>query len=242
MENTTAYIIAAGIGSRLAEENCGIKKSMVPICGEPMLGRLIRLLDEAGFTSIRIITNEANADVADYVRAKAAELHSAKPDIFLKSTAGSMMSLFELLSRKNDYPFFLFTVDTVFRTDEFRNYVAYCKEHSDAYDSIIAVTGFIDDEKPLYVRTEGSRITAFCDEQFDCTKITCGMYWFGGNVLPLLEKNISQQKTRMRDFQRSLVTSGQKVGYYTFSKTIDVDHITDIAKAEQFINEEKAAK
>ena len=230
------------MGSRLAEENCTTKKAMVPILGEPMIGRLMRLLGEAKFDSIRIITNEANGDVADFVRRKAVEMPGVDVDIFLKSTTGSMMSLYELLCRKNEFPFFLFTVDSVFRTDEFRNYIDYCRESAGKFDSIIAVTGFIDDEKPLYVHVEGSRITAFCDEKFDCRKVTCGMYWFGGDVLPLLKKNIEQNKTRLRDFQRSLVTTGRKVGYYTFSKTIDVDHTADIAKAEEFLNENKAAE
>ena len=43
--------------------------------------------------------------------------------------------------------------------------------------------------------------------------------------------------SRMRNFQRQMIADGLKLKAYSFGKIIDVDHIDDVAKAEQFINE-----
>ena len=42
--------------------------------------------------------------------------------------------------------------------------------------------------------------------------------------------------TRMRDFQRALVSGGQKLRAYEFGKILDIDHAGDIAAAERFLN------
>ena len=42
--------------------------------------------------------------------------------------------------------------------------------------------------------------------------------------------------SRMRNFQRQLVADGLHLGAYTFSKKLDVDHASDIEKAEAFLN------
>ena len=41
--------------------------------------------------------------------------------------------------------------------------------------------------------------------------------------------------SRMRNYQRRLVTDGLKLKAYPFTKIIDVDHAEDIEKAEKFI-------
>lgn len=41
--------------------------------------------------------------------------------------------------------------------------------------------------------------------------------------------------SRMRGFQQYLVESGLKVQAYPFSQIIDIDHASDIEKAEQFL-------
>ena len=43
----------------------------------------------------------------------------------------------------------------------------------------------------------------------------------------------------MRHFQRALVAGGLKLKAYPFSKVLDVDHATDVEKAEQFLESGK---
>jgi hypothetical protein len=44
--------------------------------------------------------------------------------------------------------------------------------------------------------------------------------------------------SRMRNFQRQLVSDGLQLEAWPFSKIVDVDHAEDIAKAEEFLREE----
>ena len=171
MKGLTAYIIAAGKGERLENENCEYKKAMIPIFGVPMIGRLINMLCETGFRTIRVITNEANSDVAEYIEQVAGEMTACDVDVLLKSTPSSMHSLYELLSYKNCEEFFLFTVDTIFHQVQLQNYVEHCIDSNHNFDAIIAVTEYIDDEKPLFVRTNSDEITAFLDTDRKSTRL-----------------------------------------------------------------------
>ena len=44
---------------------------------------------------------------------------------------------------------------------------------------------------------------------------------------------------RMRSFQRALISGGRNLEAFVFPKVIDVDHISDIAKAEAMLYENK---
>ena len=74
-----------------------------------------------------------------------------------------MHSFFELSGLLGNAPFILTTVDTVFREEEFATYVAAFEQTlADGKDGLMGVTGFIDDEKPLYVATdEALNVTGF---------------------------------------------------------------------------------
>ena len=54
-------------------------------------------------------------------------------------------------------------------------------------------------------------------------------------ALDTLSRCISEGKARTRNFQRQLVTDGLHLKAYPFSKIIDVDHCTDIPKAEELV-------
>ena len=40
-------------------------------------------------------------------------------------------------------------------------------------------------------------------------------------------------ESRMRNFQRALIREGKRLKAWQFSKVIDIDHVSDIAKAEE---------
>ena len=42
-------------------------------------------------------------------------------------------------------------------------------------------------------------------------------------------------ESRMRNFQRGLIRDGRQLKAFAFSKVLDIDHATDIKKAENFI-------
>ena len=104
----------------------------------------------------------------------------------------------------------------------------------------MAVTDYIDDEKPLYVATDSSmKITAFRDTAAPDTRyISGGIYGLSDKALDILDECMSQGIARMRNFQRALVEGGLELQAYPLGKIIDIDHAEDIAKAEKFIQEQ----
>ncbi|MBR1594865.1 MAG: NTP transferase domain-containing protein [Alloprevotella sp.] len=231
-------IIAAGEGSRLAQEGVARPKPLVCLNGEPMIHRLIRIFCEAGAEEVVVIVNRLHPETEEYVRTLMETEFSGLIRLVVKTTPSSMHSFSELAPYLEDGPFCLTTVDTIFREDEFQDYIGEF-ERSD-YDGLMAVTSYVDDEKPLYVGVgEGSdlRITGFYDtEPEDCRFISGGIYALRPRALQTLRRCMAEGQSRMRNFQRGLIQDGLRIHARPFSKILDVDHAGDILKAEDFLN------
>ena len=227
-------IIAAGEGSRLANEGVVKPKPLVELNGVPIIERLIRIFARNGANSISIIVNEKQPDTIEFLRNIDA---GCKINIVVKSTPSSMHSMHALSEFLRGDKFCLTTVDTLFHEDEFAHYIKELEKFGG--DGIMAVTDYIDDEKPLYIATdENMQITAFCDTPTAETKfISGGIYGLSPKALDILDQCMEEGVHRMRNFQRCLVESGMKLKAFPLGKIIDIDHAEDILKAEQFIAE-----
>lgn len=227
-------IIAAGEGSRLAQEGVAKPKPLVDICGEPMIGRLINLFCRCNAESISIIVNEQMTEVREYIESLSLDIPL---NLVVKTTPSSMHSFFELSRVIPKGRFCLTTVDTIFREQDFRPYID-AMEADERYDGMMAVTDYIDDEKPLYVQTDDDlNITAFRDERYDGAKyISGGIYALNEKAIDVLADCMERGVARMRNFQRALVDAGLRLKAYPMGKILDVDHAGDIEKAENFIN------
>lgn len=226
-------IIAAGEGSRLVQEGVQLPKPLVQLNGTPMIQRLIDIFLRCNAESISVIVNEQMTRVREYLE----QLKLPVPlHLIVKSTPSSMHSFYEVSRNFKFGKFCLTTVDTIFREDEFRRYVE-AFEADRTMDGYMAVTSFIDDEKPLYIDVDSDlRITAFKDLPWDGVKyISGGVYGLTAPALAVLERCMEQGVSRMRNYQRALVENGLNLRAYPFDKIIDVDHAGDIAVAEQFI-------
>ena len=226
-------IIAAGEGSRLASEGVKAPKPLIEIQGVPLIERLVRIFARQGADSINIIINEQQPETLAHIR----ELQKLFPiNVVIKSTPSSMHSLHALSHLLRGDKFCLTTVDTLFHEEEFAEYIKTFKE-SDG-DGIMAVTDYIDDEKPLYVDTDSQLdITAFCDKPTENSRyISGGIYGLTPKALDILDECMAEGIERMRNFQRRLVDGGMRLKAYPFTKIIDIDHAEDIEKAERFIS------
>ena len=226
-------VIAAGEGSRLIEEGIIEPKPLVRINGETMIDRLLRIFLENNAESISIIVNNEMTVVQKYVQ----ELKLAVPvNIVVKSTPSSMHSFYELTPYLKGGKFVLTTVDTMFREEEFAEYVSEFDKSTDI-EALMAVTDYIDDEKPLYVETDGNLdIIGFKDVVYSGARyISGGIYGLSDNALDILRDSMMEGVSRMRNYQRRLVENGLKLKAYPFSKIIDVDHAGDIEKAAIFV-------
>ena len=227
-------IIAAGEGSRLANEGVEKPKPLVELQGVPIIERLIRIFARNGASSINIIVNEQQPETVEFLKGIDA---GCEMNIIVKSTPSSMHSMHALSELLRGEKFCLTTVDTLFHEEEFARYIKTFEEYDG--DGIMAVTDHIDDEKPLYIATnENMDITAFCDTPTSDTRyISGGIYGLSPKALDVLEQCMADGVHRMRNFQRRLVESGMKLKAFPLGKIIDIDHAEDIVKAEQFIAE-----
>lgn len=227
-------IISAGEGSRLAQEGMTYPKPLVRLNGVPMIERLIRLFLRQGAESVAVIINNESVQTKDFLLQLQRELPI---ELVVKSTPSSMHSFYELSSLLGDDKFCLTTVDTIFQEEEFARFIdAFQQSES---DGMMAVTDFIDDEKPLYISTDDDlRITGFYDETTPNTHyISGGIYCLGPKALLTLQHCIKEGVSRMRNYQRQLIVDGLKLQAWPFRKIVDVDHVQDIVKAESFLKE-----
>lgn len=227
-------IIAAGAGSRLIHEGVDTPKPLVCLNGEPMIDRLIRIFIKNDASAISLIVNRQMQAVYEYVSQLALPipLHIIRQD-----TPSSMHSFYELSPTLGTDRFCLTTVDTIFREDEFSLFIKAFA--SSTVDGLLAVTDYIDDEKPLYVETDANnRIKGFHDESYDGARyISGGIYGLGRNSIQVLHASLQAGISRMRNYQRQLVKSELTLQAWPFSKIIDVDRPADIRKAERFLQE-----
>ena len=228
-------IISAGEGSRLAQEGVKLPKPLVQLNGMAMIDRLIHIFAQNGAEEVVIIINNEVEQTKEYV-AQLQKTSVVPLRVIVKTTPSSMHSFYELSRYLKDDKFCLTTVDTIFREEEFAEYIDKFKK-SDK-DGMMAVTDYIDDEKPLYISTdENLGITGFHDTMPEnCRFISGGIYCLTPKAIDTLEGCMAQGMSRMRNFQRQLVADGLELEAYPFSKILDVDHAEDIKKAEDFLN------
>ena len=67
--------------------------------------------------------------------------------------------------------------------------------------------------------------------------ISGGIYCMNQDALALLPKAMAEGVKRMRGFQQYLVDAGLALKAYPFSQIIDIDHASDIYKAELFLED-----
>ena len=218
-------------------------KPLVEVNGEPLIDRLIRIFADNNAEEIVVICNDKTTLVSSQLmKIQEDGLNGRRIPLrfVVKSTPTSMHSLYEISRYLEGSPYCLTTVDTIFREKEFSNYIMALNDAMETYsaDGLMAVTDYIDDEKPLYVQTDDDlNITAFRDERYDGAKyISGGIYALNEKAIDVLADCMERGVARMRNFQRALVDAGLRLKAYPMGKILDVDHAADIEKAENFIN------
>lgn len=228
-------IIAAGEGSRLVQEGVSKPKPLVEIDGEPMIQRLINIFLRCRAESVSVIVNEQMTEVREFLE------HMELPvplNIVVKSTPSSMHSFAELTRVIPPGKFILTTVDTIFDEHDFDMYVRHWEGTSDR-SGLWAVTTYIDDEKPLYVDVDSTgRVVAFRDGPSDHDLyVSAGIYGMTERFFPIVRECVERGESRMRNFQRAALNAPlMRLGAHEMlKKVIDVDHASDIAKAEELL-------
>ncbi len=241
-------IIAAGEGSRLAQEGVEKPKPLVDIDGRPMIGRLLEIFSQAGGERIVVCVNEFMKEVKAYLDAFKFE---PRPDgsvpelvVKVKTTPSSMHTMAEIASEmKGHGRWIATTVDTIFRPEDFSRYVKAWEKAPEDIDVMMAVTDFVDDEKPLWVVTNPSTsnaailsVSCFLDQAPESPEyISGGIYGLSDPAIEVLDDCLKNGVSRMRNYQRALLKAGLNVEAFPMGKIIDVDHASDIEVADRFL-------
>jgi NDP-sugar pyrophosphorylase family protein len=228
-------IIGAGESSRLKAEGLKSSKHLIKINGEYLIERIIRIAKKNGIEKVYCIINSHEPELKGYLL----NTNFGIPlKLVIKDTVSSMHSLFALASYLTDESFCLATTDSVFLEKDFSEFINYCISQTDT-DGILAITQFIDDEKPLCVlMNENNTILEFSDSKKGYNWATGGIYYFTPKIFNEIESALETKIFRLRNFFRHLLNRGYLLRGFSFPKIIDVDHISDIKKAEEFLMSE----
>jgi NDP-sugar pyrophosphorylase family protein len=227
-------IIAAGKGERLAQGGIATPKPLVRIGAKPLIARIIDAVARIDVSSIAIIVNDLDPAVAGYLRS----IPSPVPlNLVVKTTPSSMESLFCLAPLLGDEPFVLFTVDVVFGQRTLEEFLRNAGSLRDS-KGVLALTRFVDDEKPLWVAVDGgNRITAMGDAAKGSPFVTAGFYYFNPDIFNEIDAARRKNLNALRQFLGHLIDNGYPMSGIPVAKTVDVDYPEDIEKAEAFLKE-----
>ena len=229
-----AGIIAAGDGSRLKSEGISVPKPLVPVDGVPLIERLLSSFVRCGISEVVFIVNEYSLEVKRYVE----ELRLPIPvTCVVETTPSSMHSLFALAPHLLDGQFLLSTVDSIFDEGDLAGFLHYAQQRTNV-DGVLAVTDYVEDENPLYVRLDPAhRIVGFGANGAGETPpwVTGGLYIFSPRIFQEIDTVLKDRVLRLRYFLTHLVRRGYMLEAFPFSKIVDVDHVNDIKAAEALL-------
>lgn len=228
-------IIGAGESSRLKAEGLRSSKHLIKINGEYLIERIIRIAKKNGIEKVYCIINSHEPELKYYLL----QTNFGIPlKLVIKDTVSSMHSLFALAPYLTDEPFCLATSDSVFLEKDFSEFINYSMLQTET-DGILAITKFIDDEKPLCIlMNKNNTILEFSDSKKGYMWATGGIYYFKPKIFDEIESALGEEIFRLRNFFRHLLNKGYLLRGFSFPKIIDVDHISDIKKAEEFLKSE----
>ncbi len=217
-------IIAAGAGVRLRQAGWTMPKPLVPVAGMPLIEHVIRNFLAAGISSLVIIVNEQARECADWVRLRFPDLDL---EIIVKTTDSSLESFLEVGGRLGSGRSLISTVDAWCPEEAFVTFVRTARLFP-SHAIVLAVTPFVDDERPLWVNLDASgRVTHLGGDSGDA--VTAGMY-----LVPEQVRRMSPppEVKRLREFLVWLLNRGEPVYGVSLPAVVDVDRGRDVSLAE----------
>ena len=228
-----AGIIAAGLGERLRAAGITTPKPLLVVGGKTLLERTIDEVAAAGAEQVALIVNAEYPEVARYVCARSWPVPVA---LTVKTTPSSMESFFALEPLLRDAPFVLTTVDVVTAPGSLGRLSRAGLDNGSV--GTLAVTSFVDDEKPLWVRLDAEkRITELGPSASDSGWVTSGTYFFFPQVYAHVREARARGLGALRQFLGLLLERGGRLHGFVAGDAIDVDRREDIAVAERFLRE-----
>ncbi|HLY37673.1 MAG TPA: NDP-sugar synthase [Candidatus Binatia bacterium] len=229
-------VIAAGHGERLAAAGLGVPKPLVSIAGRTLIERALDGLRAAGVSRVACIVNEESGAVATYCHDRVKDLAMT---FVVRTTPSSMESLFTIApllhEPGSDDPFLVTTVDTIVAPAAVADFARTALRSEDA-DGVLALTSFVDDEKPLHAACAADgRLVALGAEAGTSATVTAGFYLFRPPILAEVAAARAAGFTALRQFLGHLLARGYRLYGERVPKCVDVDRPEDLVAAEAFV-------
>jgi molybdopterin-guanine dinucleotide biosynthesis protein A len=230
-------ILAGGEGTRLAADGVGGSKATVTVAGRPQLLRLVEMLGALGCESITCMLRDASTVAIPSFDDIAIGASGCRPVVRVVPchTPSSLHTLVDGLAAVPRGNVFCTMVDTVMRTRDWRAvFDGATQAIADGADAVLAVTPYVDDERPLWVHRDAVGVVHTIGElPSDPPCVTGGVYAFGSRARAEAARARRQGASRMRGFLAQMVADGYRVSTVEVPRIVDVDrrHDLDIANA-----------
>ncbi|HYK82358.1 MAG TPA: NTP transferase domain-containing protein [Gemmatimonadales bacterium] len=227
-------ILAGGEGSRLAAGGVAVPKPLVEVAGRPQIVRLLETLAALGCQSL---TCAVRADVPAVRRALDATRFEPPLRVVACRTPSSLHTLVEGLRAVPPGPVFCSMVDTVMRPEDWRTvYRATERYLEEGADIVLAVTPYVDDESPVYVRRAADgAVRALGDEPLPPACVTGGVYGLGAGSRAAAADAVRRGVHKMRRFLQELVAGKRRVVAVEVARIIDIDRPADLETANAWL-------
>jgi NDP-sugar pyrophosphorylase family protein len=230
---TRAAIIAAGRGERFRAAGVRTPKPLIEVAGVSLIDRTFDALAAAGIGEAVCLFNAEDDAVERHCRRRGAP---PRLEIVRRSTPSSMESLFALAPLfAGEHRLLLLTVDAVFSPATLRDFLATAESCVDA-DVVLALSSFVDDEKPLFVEIEETgRVIALGAGAAGSGLVTAGFYILHPRIFAEIDAARRAGLASLRQWFAHLIERGYRFHGVPAGKTIDVDRPEDVAAAEHFV-------
>jgi len=229
-----ALILAGGEGSRLRSDGVSTPKPFIELGGQPLLLRLNETLRGLGCESVTALVRESALHRAGS-RLQAGGLGGLR--IVACETPSSLHTLARGLEAVPPGPVLCAMVDSVMREGDWLELFGRAERLLGAgADACIAVTPFVDDERPLYVaRHPAGAVAAFQENPSVPALVTGGVYFLSSRIRSLAPRVVALGIARMRGFLRWLVEHGYRIETAEVARIVDLDRGRDLAVATAWL-------
>jgi len=222
-------ILGAGLGSRLKSH--AEAKPLAKLGESSLLELLLTRFQGAG--AQEILCALRHELITPEIRRSLPKL--AGVAYLFKDTESSLHTLAELVRALDPSkgPVLFTMADTVMLPGDFERFLQFCAELGPS-DCAVLLTSFVDDEKPLwaYVTPDGT-VKGFGSEPAQL--VTSGMYFLQPQAMEIALELVDSGTHKMRNFLAKLAERQMTIKSFVVSKTIDVDHPSDLEKAAAFL-------
>jgi len=220
-------IIAAGLGERFQNRGVATPKALLSVAGQTLLERTLAQFCEAGIRDLTLIFNETHGPLC--IRFIEEHFPDLKPDIIVKTTKSSFESFCEVSARIGAGPLLMTTIDSIYHPATLSKLLRRVETFPPGA-TVLGLTSFIDDEKPLYAQVAADwKIRSLGETR--SAWVTSGVYWF-----PDRPRGLDKSYPALRGFLADLIQRGLPVYGFDLGHSVDVDRPEDLTAAEAFVS------